>query len=68
VSAGILAPDLTHFGSRTTLAAGMFPNTLDNVTAWLRDPPAIKPGSKMPNLGLSEADARALAVYLLSLK
>jgi cytochrome c oxidase subunit 2 len=68
VSAGVLGPDLTHFGSRTTLAAGMFPNTVDNVTAWLRDPPAIKPGTKMPNLGLSEADARALATYLVSLK
>jgi cytochrome c oxidase subunit 2 len=68
VSAGALGPDLTRFGSRTTLAAGMFPNTLENLTAWLLDPPAIKPGVKMPPLGLGEEQARAIAAYLLSLK
>jgi cytochrome c oxidase subunit 2 len=68
VSAGTLGPDLTHFGSRATLAAGLLPNTADNLSAWLRDPPALKPGAKMPNLGLSDPDARALATYLLSLK
>ena len=30
--------------------------------------PALKPGTKMPNLNLSDAEARALAAYLLSLK
>jgi len=68
VSAGTLGPDLTHFGSRRSVAAGMLPNTADNLVAWLRDPPAVKPGAKMPNLGLSEAQARALAAYLLSLE
>jgi len=68
VSAGVIGPDLTHVGSRRTLAAGLLPNTLDHLTAWLRDPDAIKPGVKMPNLGLSEADARAVAAYLLSLE
>jgi len=68
VSAGTLGPDLTHFGSRKTLAAGLRPNTPETLAAWLRDPPALKPGVKMPNLGLSDADARALTAYLLSLK
>jgi cytochrome c oxidase subunit 2 len=68
VSAGELGPDLTHFGSRKTLAAGMFPNTLDNVTAWLRMPAVMKPGAKMPALPMTEAEAKALAAYLLSLK
>lgn len=68
VSTGVLGPDLTTFGSRRTLAAGMLPNTLDTVTAWLKDPPAIKPGSKMPALALTEAQARALATYLTGLK
>jgi cytochrome c oxidase subunit 2 len=68
VSAGQLGPDLTHFGSRATLAAGMLPNTVENVTAWVKDPVAIKPGSKMPALGLSDAQARAVAVYLVGLK
>lgn len=68
VSAGVLGPDLTRFGSRATLAAGMFPNTVENLTAWIRDPTGIKPGVKMPDLGLTEAQARAVATYLMSLK
>jgi cytochrome c oxidase subunit II len=68
VSAGVLGPDLTHFGSRTTLAAGLLPNGPPTLTAWLKDPQAVKPGAKMPNLGLTDDEARALATYLLSLK
>jgi cytochrome c oxidase subunit 2 len=68
VSAGVVGPDLTHFGSRRTVGAGLLPATLDNVAAWVRDPAAIKPGVKMPALGLTEAEARAVAAYLLSLE
>jgi len=68
VSTGALGPDLTTFGSRRTLAAGLLPNTVDTVTAWLKDPPALKPGSKMPSLALTDAQARAVAAYLMSLK
>jgi cytochrome c oxidase subunit 2 len=68
VSAGALGPDLTHFGSRKTLAAGMFPNTVENVTAWIRMPTVMKPGAKMPAVPMTEAEAKALATYLLSLK
>jgi cytochrome c oxidase subunit II len=68
VSTGVLGPDLTHFGSRRTVGAGMWPNTVDNVVAWLKDPPALKPGVKMPDLGLTDEQARAIATYLLELK
>jgi cytochrome c oxidase subunit 2 len=68
VANGNYAPDLTHFGSRTTLAAGILPNNRENVFRWLRDPQAIKPGTLMPNLNLSRDDATALAAYLDSLK
>jgi cytochrome c oxidase subunit 2 len=68
VSAGVLGPDLTTFGGRTTLAAGMLPNTLETVAAWVRNPGAIKPGVKMPALGLTDAEARAVAAYLMTLK
>jgi len=68
LSAGTLGPDLTHFGSRSTVAAGLYPNTVEHVTAWLKDPPALKPGVKMPRLGLTDEQARAVATYLLSLK
>src|SRR5438128_756062 len=68
VSAGVVGPDLTHFGSRRTVAAGLLPNTPANVLAWIQDPPAVKPGVKMPALGLSQDEARAVAGYLASLK
>jgi cytochrome c oxidase subunit 2 len=68
VSTGRLGPDLTHFGSRRTLAAGMFPNTPERVVAWVRDAPALKPGVKMPPFRLTDEQARALAAYLLSLE
>jgi cytochrome c oxidase subunit 2 len=67
VSAGQRGPDLTHFASRGTLAGGTLPNTPGEVAAWLRDPPALKPGAQMPNLGLSSEDAAALAAYLRTL-
>jgi cytochrome c oxidase subunit 2 len=62
------APDLTHVGSRQTLAAGKLPNTEDGMTAWLSDPPAVKAGSKMPDYNLTEDEVDALVEYLRSLK
>jgi cytochrome c1 len=35
---------------------------------WLRDPPAVDASTAMPNLGLSEAEARDIAAYLLALE
>jgi cytochrome c oxidase subunit II len=68
VSTGLLGPNLTHFGSRTTLGAGLYPNTLENVAAWVKDAAAAKPGAKMPAVTLTDEQAHALAAYLLSLK
>jgi cytochrome c oxidase subunit 2 len=68
VSAGVLGPNLTHFGSRTMVAAGMWPNTPENVAVWVKDPQRLKPGVKMPDLGLTEEQAKAVAAYLVSLK
>ena len=59
-------PDLTHFGSRRTIAAGTLPNTRDDLAAWLRDPQAIKPGNKMPNLELGDDEIRSLVGFLES--
>ncbi len=65
---GTLGPDLTHVGARNTIAAGVLNNNLENLTHWISDPQDVKPGSKMPDLGLSASDAGVLAVYLQSLK
>ena len=41
------APDLTHVGSRTTIAGGLLENTEANLHRWLTDPDGVKPGNKM---------------------
>jgi cytochrome c oxidase subunit 2 len=65
---GRIGPDLTHLSGRETLGAGVLDNTPDNLARWLTNPQAIKPGSYMPNLNLTYAQARALAAYLEALK
>jgi cytochrome c oxidase subunit II len=67
-AAGTTGPDLTHFASRTTFAGAAFPNTNEEVTRWLRDPPAMKAGSKMPNYHLSDDEISKLVAYLEGLK
>jgi len=59
-----VGPDLTHFGGRDTIAAGVLDNTPDNLAQWLKDPQAVKPGSHMPDLQLSDDQIRALVAYL----
>jgi len=68
VAAGVLGPDLTHVGSRRTIAAGILENTPENLERWLRDPAAVKPGVLMPTLSLDEDTIRILVAYLESLK
>lgn len=64
---GQFGPDLTHLMSRETIAAGAAPNTPQMLRLWIRNPDAIKPGSKMPAMGLSEQEVDAVATYLESL-
>jgi len=61
-------PNLTHFASRGTFAGSILDTTPANVRTWLKDPPAVKPGSIMPNLGLNDHELDALVAYLQSLK
>ncbi|HEY4306736.1 MAG TPA: cytochrome c oxidase subunit II [Gemmatimonadaceae bacterium] len=63
------APDLTHVGSRLTLAAGVLPNSLGSIEGWIANPQALKPGAKMPTLrDYTGPELRALAAYVESLK
>lgn len=64
----IPAPDLTHFGSRTTLAAGARPSTKGHIGGWLTDPQGIKPGALMPPTLLEPQELHALVAYLQSLE
>ena len=65
---GRFGPDLAHLMSRTTLASGAVENTPENLRLWIRDPEAIKPGSLMPAMKLSDVDLDALVVYLETLR
>jgi cytochrome c1 len=42
--------------------------TAEGLRTWLHDPPAVKEGSIMPNLGLTDQEITALVAYLQSLK
>jgi cytochrome c oxidase subunit 2 len=65
---GRMGPDLTHFASRSTIAAGTLPRTPEHVNNWITDPQAIKPGSRMPTLALTPGDRAAIVAYLEQLR
>jgi cytochrome c oxidase subunit 2 len=68
IAAAVLGPDLTHVGSRGTLAAGTLPNTLGHLAQWVADPQEIKPGNRMPPTRLAPDDLGSVVAYLESLK
>jgi cytochrome c oxidase subunit 2 len=68
VGDGRFGPDLTHLMSRETIASGAAPNTPENLRLWIQNPDAIKPGSKMPAMGLSDPELDALTGYLATLR
>jgi cytochrome c oxidase subunit II len=65
---GRFGPDLTHVMSRVTIASGAAENTPENMRVWLKNPDAIKPGSLMPAMKLSETELDALVGYMQSLR
>ena len=75
VSAGVIGPNLTHVGSRTSIAAGLYPNDHVHLVAWIMDAPMMKPGSQMMGLGqkmmgagLTDQQIADIAAYLSALK
>jgi cytochrome c oxidase subunit II len=66
---GLVGPDLTHVGSRKTIAGGMLVNDTANLEAWITDAQALKPGTQMPTLHQFDGrDVRAMVAYLQSLQ
>ena len=65
---GRFGPDLTHLMSRRTIGSGAAENTAGNLRLWIENPDAIKPGSLMPAMQLSDADLNALLRYMESLR
>jgi cytochrome c2 len=64
---GKVGPSLEGIAGRVYLA-GRLPNTPDNLLKWIRDPQGIERGNAMPNLGVTESDARDIAAYLYTLR
>ena len=63
-----IGPNLTHIGGRNTIAAGTLSNTREHLARWIINSQYIKPGNKMPENNLSQADLEPLLDYLQSLK
>lgn len=60
-----VGPPLNQFHQRHYIA-GRLPNTAANLIEWIQHPQLIEPGTAMPNLGVSESEARDIAAYLYS--
>ena len=81
VSMSPVGPTLTHVGSRTTIAAGLYPNDAEHLARWIKNAPLMKPGAIMPPQGkgirdprtnaagtLDDAQIADIVAYLLALK
>jgi cytochrome c oxidase subunit 2 len=65
---GTFGPDLTHFGSRSGIAAYTLRNTPGNLLRWIRDPQGVKPECNMPNVPLPLRQQQEMVAYLEELK
>ena len=60
---GLVGPPLSKIGDRAILA-GRLENRPANLIRWIRDPQGVSPGTAMPNLGVTPADARDITAFL----
>jgi len=67
-ASGQVAPDLSHFASRRSIAAGALPMDASSLSAWLADPQKVKPGNHMPKIDMSASDRQAMVAYLETLQ
>jgi cytochrome c oxidase subunit II len=67
-ASGKTGPDLTHFASRRSIAAGTYPNRRGFLGGWIVDAQHMKPGSQMPSMSLAQGDLEPLLDYLESLR
>jgi cytochrome c2 len=63
---GMVGPPLDHWSQRR-LISGRMPNVPDSLIRWIRFPQSVEPGTGMPNMGVSDAQARDIAAYLYTL-
>jgi cytochrome c oxidase subunit 2 len=67
IAKGLVGPDLTHLASRFSLAAATIPNDASHLAAWIANPQRIKPGTRMPDLGLSPVQVNQIVSFLQTL-
>ena len=67
---GVVGPNLTYFGSRETIAAGALKNTPENLSTWIHNPGAVKPGNVMSTVikpgMISDQDVADIVAFLES--
>jgi cytochrome c oxidase subunit 2 len=63
---GIIGPNLTHFGSRNTLGAGLFPNDAKHLALWIKNARLMKPGVTMPTIGKDQIDPQTKKVSIMA--
>lgn len=84
MSMGVIGPNLTHIGTRYTIASGQYPNDAKHLAYWIKNAPHLKPGSMMPTIGkglvdpvrkntitlggLTDPEIADIVAYLLALK
>lgn len=64
---GLVGPPL-YFFSRRTMIAGELPNSPDNLVRWIKNPKSVEPNTDMPDLGLTDEEARDVTAYLYTLR
>jgi cytochrome c1 len=68
-ASGTIGPSLAGVAGHTTIAGGAVPNNgPDDLKRWLLDPPALKPATAMPKLGLSDDEAAKIVAFLQTLR
>ena len=60
----LTGPLLNNMALRPTIAGEQIQNTPENMAKWIQNPPALKPGTAMPALGLTDQEAQDLAAFV----
>jgi cytochrome c2 len=63
---GLVGPPLDQIGKRIFIA-GLLRNTPANMMTWIQNPQDVVPGNAMPDMGITEEQARDITAYLYSL-
>jgi cytochrome c1 len=64
---GLAGPPLRHWSERRFIA-GQVPNRPERLAQFLMNPHSVRTDSAMPNLDVTEEDARNMAAYLFTLR